>query len=215
MGDYGFIPFTTPISDEDREFAQEQFGGYDLTVGSGQYSDRRLCTKPTELNLASITSPLREHNMTQYRAEVGTYVINYYVHDVNGLGHDDCSSSLVRRTVTVKDTLAPVVTLKYKNKILTGVDHSVEHDINPAYQRVGEYTGHTISYHHTNPWRTHSPNGQPPDGTQFTPPSSYTYTNHYGNPQLTLMAEAAATMAGSLLPLLLALLVSLSSAFRS
>merc|ERR1711869_84451 len=43
------------------------------------------------------------------KAEVGKYVIRYYVNDK--AGNDECT--IRKRTIVVKDTLPPVISLKY------------------------------------------------------------------------------------------------------
>jgi len=126
--DYGFIPFTNGARKEDKEFARLMFPKFDFAPN--QPSDRRLCTKAKK----DSWSGRKTLSAPQLRAEVGKYVIHYFVHDI--ADNQQCKNTWVSRTVTVKDTLAPVLSLKYKGKVLTA---SKPNHKNPAWNKVGEY----------------------------------------------------------------------------
>lgn len=160
--DYGFVPFTVPVTaDEkkDQEFAKLMFPKFDFAPT--EPSDRRLCTKASDQEFWRTDRNKKTHT-PQLRAEVGTYIIHYFVHDV--ADNQQCTNTWVTRTVTVVDTLAPVLSLKYKGKVLTA---SKSGHKNPAQNKVGEYDAKV-------------------------PHPKYGFTK-YGNAQLDLMAEATAT----------------------
>lgn len=157
-----------------------------MVVTPPAQADRRLCTLADN----SLSNPDSNtfHAMPQLRAEVGTYIINYYVQDIAA----HCADQTVSRTVNVQDTLAPVLTLKYRGHVLsTDATTQNHHRVatapvsnpdkflgsnpndytahkNPAYYKVGQYEKHANFHQNIG-------------------------TANYGNPQFSLMAQAAST----------------------
>jgi len=184
--DYGFDNFDVteePASTSHRRrFANAVFGSqFVFYVPTGEQTDRRLCTfgAAKEAALDSTDSQVKVPTDPQLRAETGDYKITYMVTDLNGN-----SAVPVSRDVFVRDTLAPVLTLKYRGQILntaangnhlraSDAPHSTQSytDLkNPAYYATGNYA-----------------NGVNDAKQQDEEHAAF------GNPQFTLMAQAATT----------------------
>jgi hypothetical protein len=177
--DYGFVNFASDPADGShrRQFADAVFGSqFVFHVPAGEQTDRRLCTfieTTPEPSQASVpTDP-------QLRAETGDYKIWYMVTDLN-----NNAAAPVSRDVYVRDTLAPVLTLKYRGQVLntaannnhvlaSAAPHSTQNytDLkNPAYYATGQYK----------------------NGVNDTKQQDDEHAA-FGNPQFTLMAQAATT----------------------
>merc|ERR1712178_271818 len=113
---------------------------------AGEQTDRRLCTLD-ETNLPAQPSQADVPTDPQLRAETGNYKITYMVTDLSGN-----QATLKSRDVYVRDTLAPVLTLKYRGQVLNTANgnHVLASDapnstqsytklMNPAYYAPGNY----------------------------------------------------------------------------
>jgi hypothetical protein len=188
--EYGFERFASVKSD-DKQFAKTQFPSYDLMIKKSMHSDLLLCTKKaSKFNVNAQPSGTQGF---QLRAETGTYVITYYVHDLANNGQCPGELATAKRTVVVEDTLPPVISLKYKNQMIRGSvkapvadaivprtgfadykDGNGEDFRNPAELKVGAYK---------------AANGN----DYVTPVHKRATFAHYGNPQFGLMAQVATT----------------------
>merc|ERR1712000_290884 len=95
--------------------ANTPFGASFFPVDASANTDKYLCSTNDESTSA--------HSLTHdqiKRAEAGKYVINYHVEDSSG--NAECSSP--KRTVIVRDTLPPVITLHLRNKLIHMSDAS-------------------------------------------------------------------------------------------
>jgi len=132
--EYGFVAFdAATASNADKTFAKTEAAGYDMFVSTGQHTDMRLCTKAATSSFSE-DSALANYHAPSLRAETGSYVINYYVNDLNG----NAQCSIPSRSVIVKDTLPPVISLHYKNKLLNELKGSRSTLKNPATHRIGK-----------------------------------------------------------------------------
>lgn len=78
----------------------------------GASSDLYLCSTNDQFNVLNKRKLKKQRKLN--RAEVGRYVIAFHVQDK--AGNLECKTKF--RTVVVKDTLAPVISLKFKNKVV-------------------------------------------------------------------------------------------------
>jgi hypothetical protein len=184
--DYGFSNFAYSSEPADgtheRRFADSVFGPqFVFYVPTGEQTDRRLCTLTTaqESALPDVNDHFAVPVDPQLRAETGSYKITYMVTDLNGNAADE-----VHRDVLVRDTLAPVLTLKYRDQVLTTVASNNHVNAgtaasslqnytnlkNPAYYKVGQYANNVN------------------DNKQHDEELA-----QFGNPQFGLMAQAATT----------------------
>jgi hypothetical protein len=178
--EFGFINFVAP-SAEVQSFAQANFGSaYALTTAPKVHTDRRLCTLASG---AGYQTDITKKTLPAQRAEVGTYVITYYVSDLANNGKFDgstCQQGSVKRTVTVEDTLPPVLTLKYRGTTLTqGTDgnHVRASSADLSSSRTGSQ--HNPAYYKISQLPTSSNDGE--------------HQTKFGNPAFSLMAQAAST----------------------
>merc|ERR1711865_80430 len=177
--EYGFVNFETP-STAVKQFATEVFGqSYALTTAARVHTDRRLCT----LEDPSAAKDIQTTTLPALRAEVGTYKICYFVKDLEG--NTQCEDSLATcRTVEVKDTLPPVLTLKYRGNIL---------NTDSAGNNIMEST---------TPFHANKASLSPITNKQRNPAlfkiGAHTskHTN-FGNPHISSDADAAAAIDGS------------------
>lgn len=71
------------------------------------------------------------------KAEVGKYVIAFHVQDKAGNKENGCGAKTQYRTVVVKDTLAPVISLHFNNKAILRKKNSVPEYTNRQHNKGG------------------------------------------------------------------------------
>jgi len=136
-------------------------------------------------------------------AQVGKYVIQYHVQDKAG------NNAIARkRTVIVKDTLPPVITLHLKNKLVTnvkpfpavGIDHkrlggfeekqypNTRKSWKPTASGTGISTENNVGYKSEKFLQRRNPAAYKEGDAKYG-----IYGKGFGNPNMALMAEAAST----------------------
>jgi hypothetical protein len=98
--------------------AQAKFGKKYFSTGVQATSDEYLCSTNDERMDAHITQTATHDQIT--RAEAGKYVIFFHVSDKAG----NKEVRTLKRTVVVRDTLPPVITLTLKKKLIHTSDAS-------------------------------------------------------------------------------------------
>merc|ERR1712100_557507 len=84
------------------------------TLMQGTGSDQWLCSDNREVSTTAINTASIDHTKVT-RAEAGKYVMSYHAED--SAGNAECETKF--RTVIVRDTLPPIISLHLKNKAST------------------------------------------------------------------------------------------------
>ena len=102
---------------------KSSFGESYFPADAEAKTDKYLCSTNDQATSTSNAETAHAHALTHdqiERAEAGKYVINYHVEDSSG--NPECASP--SRTVIVRDTLPPVITLHLRNKLIHMSDAS-------------------------------------------------------------------------------------------
>merc|ERR1719247_462774 len=97
--------------------AQRKFGKL-FFPAKGASSDMYLCSTNDQFKVSKLIA--RSKQLVK-KAQVGKYVIAFHVQDKAGNTEASCPGTKTQfRTVVVKDTLAPVISLHFNNKVRMG-----------------------------------------------------------------------------------------------
>jgi hypothetical protein len=129
---YGSTPMTLKLSGRAKRNFKAHFGAQFYLGNSGRkYTTDTYVCRFTKVHKGFLKVATK---YTTMRAEVGVYHIQFYVEDK--AGNDECAKTT--RQVVVKDTLPPVISLKYKNNQF--------HKSYPTQKGVNGETNPAIAY---------------------------------------------------------------------
>jgi len=110
-------------SEKQKVAAQLKFGKL-FFPSKGASSDMYLCSTNDQFKVSKVIASSKQ---LVKKAQVGKYVIAFHVQDKAGNTEASCPGTKTQfRTVVVKDTLAPVISLHFNNKVRMGKKNAKE-----------------------------------------------------------------------------------------
>jgi len=131
-GTYGFSMATLPLGAAAQAWKQQAMADYGLNTQSA--TNEYFCEASSDDSSSQQADHSQATKLALDRAEPGMYEISYYFTSLTGRKLTDCNRPTPTRTVTVTDTLAPVVTLFMNGNPLTSPSQTAEAaQANPAW----------------------------------------------------------------------------------